>query len=69
MSTTTDPGRIPSRTPPGPATTASTSGPSETIVMTISDSPATSAGVPPTRAPREARSTVRDRVRLKTVRG
>ena len=36
MSTTTAPGRAPSSTPPGPRTAFSTSGPSGSMVMTIS---------------------------------
>ena len=69
MSTTTDPGRIPAMTPCGPATTCSTSGVSESMVMTIFERAATSAGVPDTTAPRAASSAVFETVRLWTVSG
>ena len=36
MSTTSEPGRAPSSTPPGPSTAVSTSGPSGSMVMMIS---------------------------------
>ena len=69
MSTTIEPRRIASRIPPGPVTTASTSGESETMMTMISERAATSAGDPATSAPREARTPVLERVRLKMTSG
>jgi hypothetical protein len=69
ISITTDPALMPSSTPPVPATTSSTSGESDTIVMTISDLPASSAGEPATAAPASASGAHFEAVLLKTVSG
>ena len=67
MSMTTDPGAAPSITPSGPAMTCSTSGESETQVMTISLLLAASLGEEALEAPASARGFMRDAVRFQTV--
>jgi hypothetical protein len=51
MSATMSPGFAPAKIPRSPRATATTSGESGTIVMTISLSAATAAGLSPRRAP------------------
>ncbi len=67
MSISTVPGRTPSNTPFGPASTSSTSGESGTIVMTTVASRATSAGLPATCAPARASVSTGPRLRLCTT--
>ncbi len=67
MSATISPGRAPLSTPSGPIATCSTSGESGTMVTTISDWAATSAGLAPARAPACRSSSTFARVRLCTV--
>ena len=67
MSMTIVPGAAPSITPSGPAMTCSTSGESETQVMTISLPPAASLGEPAADAPASVKGFMRDAVRFQTV--
>jgi hypothetical protein len=61
------PGRAPSLTPPGPKSSASTSGVSDTHITTTSLAAATSLGVPTSEAPDPTRSLARPGVRFQTV--
>ena len=56
MSTTIEPALAPSSTPSGPSTACSTSGPSGSMVMTISERAATSFAELPRAAPAAATS-------------
>ena len=66
-SMTSDPGASPARTPPGPSTTCSTSGVSETQTITRSQAAARSAGPAAEVAPAATRAATRSGERFHTV--
>jgi len=66
VSITSNPGEAPARTPSGPATTCSTSGPSGSDVTTASTARASAAGDVASRAPSAIRGSIRPRLRPRT---
>ena len=66
-STTRDPGAKPASTPASPWVTSTTSGVSETQIITTVERSATSRGDPATAAPIDESGSVREAVRFQTV--
>ena len=67
VSITSNPAEAPVRTPSGPATTCSTSGPSGSDVTTASTARATAAADAASRAPSAIRGSIRPRLRPRTT--